>query len=126
MATVRFTLPGVAIDFSHSETTQIISTMNSGASGAQVITQLLAEFGVTGTTTTTGRALVQTSVKVAANRRPYRPYRPWQSLPPSLEWTEEPFKGGIGDPAVPNRRNGRIIQDLEDRQSQAPNLRRTT
>ena len=73
-----------------------------------------------------GRALVQTSIKVAANRRPYRPYRPWQSLPPSLEWTEVPFKGGIGDLVIPNRRKGRIIQDLEDHRSHAPNLRRTT
>ena len=72
MATVRFTLPGVAIDFSHSETTQIISTMNSGASGAQVITQLLAAFGVSGTTTTTTTAtaisgVVTTLLKMGAN-----------------------------------------------------------
>jgi hypothetical protein len=70
MATLRFTLTGVAIDFSHYETTQIISTMNSGASGARALTQLLAAFGITGTTSTTAAAIsgaVATLLKMGAN-----------------------------------------------------------
>jgi spore maturation protein SpmB len=69
MATMRFTLPGVGIDFSHSEVTQIISTMNSGASGAGALTQLLAAFGVTGTTTATAAGItgaVATLLKMGA------------------------------------------------------------
>ena len=69
---------------------------------------------------------MQTSVKVAANVAHIALTDPSKASPVSGVDGGTIFKGGIGDLAVPNRRKGRIIQDLEDRRSHAPNLRRTT
>jgi hypothetical protein len=64
-----------------------------------------------------GRALVQTSVKVAANVAHIALTDPGKAFPRRWSGRRNHLKGGIGDLAIPNRRKGRIIQDLEDRRS---------
>jgi hypothetical protein len=66
MATMHLTPLGVAIDLSHSEVTQIISFMNSGASGAGALTALLTQLVHLGITGTTGASATATAISGAA------------------------------------------------------------
>ena len=63
---MHFTPTGVAIDFNHSEVTQIVSVMRSGVSGAGALTALLTQLIHLGVTGTTGAAATATAISGAA------------------------------------------------------------